>query len=54
MFKEVLRNTPTGVGKTHRKIDQTWMNWKHPHGRGEDHNRLLMNWATDTRYANYI
>ena len=31
------RNTPTGVGKTRRNAHCHGKNWKHPHGRGEDH-----------------
>ncbi|SMG66898.1 conserved hypothetical protein [methanotrophic bacterial endosymbiont of Bathymodiolus sp.] len=29
-------NTPTGVGKTLQSPCPTSMEWKHPHGRGED------------------
>ncbi len=30
------RNTPTGVGKTRPSPYQALLQWKHPHGRGED------------------
>ncbi len=33
---ENRRNTPTGVGKTHRDGHQSRAKRKHPHGRGED------------------
>ncbi len=36
-----IRNTPTGVGKTHATLCRRRERWKHPHGRGEDlHIRL--------------
>ena len=31
-----MRNTPTGVGKTHRSRGKDHRSGKHPHGRGED------------------
>ena len=33
------RNTPTGVGKTATALQNTPLNQKHPHRRGEDHPR---------------
>ena len=33
-------NTPTGVGKTHARIRRGEQHEKHPHGRGEDTNKL--------------
>ena len=47
------RNTPTDVGKTKAGNSYGTNQKKHPHGRGEDTNRLLMSPAADTRYANY-
>ena len=35
-------NTPTGVGKTRQWGDNSGWIQKHPHGRGEDANILLM------------
>ena len=32
----IIRNTPTGVGKTNVDKDAFCVNKKHPHGRGED------------------
>ena len=34
--REILRNTPTGVGKTHTETRSACRRRKHPHGRGED------------------
>ena len=33
---DVVRNTPTGVGKTSNHQIKPIINEKHPHGRGED------------------
>ena len=32
----MMRNTPTGVGKTPGVEPRGLLSWKHPHGRGED------------------
>ena len=36
MLDWILRNTPTGVGKTPPSSRILLLPWKHPHGRGED------------------
>ncbi len=36
-----VRNTPTGVGTTVTIFKDTFIPWKHPHGRGDDYNRAV-------------
>ena len=36
LITEILRNTPTGVGKTRSLAEKHLKKKKHPHGRGED------------------
>src|SRR5690606_38677897 len=41
-------NTPTDVGKTRKRWQCGRDCWKHPHGRGEDTNKLLMSGTENT------
>src|SRR5690606_23635714 len=47
------RNTPTGVGKTGATPSRATSIEKHPHGRGEDTNKLLRNPAENTICSAY-
>src|SRR5690606_22611222 len=46
-------NTPTDVGKTLMSCWKMLKVRKHPHGRGEDTNQLLMNGTENTRSSIY-
>src|SRR5690606_11453542 len=52
-FQDVVGNTPTDVGKTSTTSRRVSATEKHPHGRGEDTNKLLMSGTENTRYWIY-